>query len=208
MARNTDPVCKQCRRENEKLFLKGERCLGDKCAMEKRPYPPGEHGKRMVKKSEYSMQLREKQKAKRIYGILEKQFKKYYALAVRQRGITGRNLLKLLEARLDNVVYRMGFALSRRESRQMVRHKHFLVNGKGVNIPSYRIKAGDEITLSEKGKKVDKIKENAGSQAKVEVSAWLEVDHKKLTGKVARLPSREDIDTSIQENLIVELYSK
>jgi len=184
MARYTDAVCKQCRRENEKLFLKGERCLTDKCAVERRPYPPGEHGRKRPKESEYLTQLREKQKAKRIYGILEKQFKNYYQLAARKKGITGEILLQLLETRLDNVVYRLGFASSRNEARQLVRHGHFAVNDKRVNIPSFRVKPDEVISLTEKGKNTARIKENTESVSKVQLPGWLEVDYEKMAGKV------------------------
>ncbi|MBI4744308.1 MAG: 30S ribosomal protein S4 [Actinobacteria bacterium] len=208
MARYRDAVCKQCRRENVKLFLKGERCLSDKCAMEKRPFAPGEHGRRRPKGSEYSVQLREKQKAKRTYGLLEKQFRNYYYLAVKQKGITGENLLQLLETRLDNVVYRLSFAFSRNEARQMVRHNHLSVNGKSVNIPSYRIRPGDVISINEKSGKVRRVKELLKSGFKSKAPDWLQLDEANLSGKILRFPSRDDIDAQIQEQLIVELYSK
>lgn len=208
MARYTDAVCKQCRRETEKLFLKGERCLTDKCAIERRAYPPGEHGRKRIKESEYLVQLRAKQKAKHIYGILEKQFKNYYQVAAQKKGKTGEVLLQLLETRLDNVVYRLGFAASRKEARQLVRHGHFAVNERRVNIPSFRVKPGNGVSLSEKGQKVAKIKESTESISKAQLPAWLEVDYEKMTGKVLDIPERDQIDTSIQEQLIVELYSK
>lgn len=208
MARYRGSVCKICRRENTKLFLKGERCLTDKCALERRPFPPGEHGRRPRKQSEYSLQLREKQKARRMYGLLEEQFKNYYELAARQRGITGENLLCILETRLDNVVYRLGFAFSRSEARQLVRHGHLAVNGKRVTIPSYRVRPGDSITLTSSGTKVARIKEAAGSSVKPEIPAWLKVDTKKLTGQVLDSPTRDQIDAPVQEKLIVELYSR
>lgn len=208
MARYTGAVCKICRREGIKLFLKGERCLTDKCAIERRPYPPGEHGRRRQKMSEYSRQLREKQKVRKTYGILEKQFRHYYEQAVRQKGITGENLLRLLELRLDNVVYRSGFAFSRAEARQLVRHKHFLVNERKVNIPSYRVKVGDVIKAVSKDGVLPRIQEAAQSSSKAEVPAWLEVDSKNITAKIKSLPSREEIDLPVQEQLIVELYSK
>lgn len=208
MARYVGPRCKLCRREGEKLFLKGERCLTDKCAMERHPYPPGEKGKKYAKESDYSKQLREKQRAKRLYGLLEKQFKGYYTLAAGQKGITGENLLKLLELRLDNVVYRLGFAFSRSEARQFVKHGHFMVSGRVVDIPSYRVEPGDVIILSPKGQNVPRIKESAESSSKAQVPIWLEVDYKNFTGKVLEIPSREQIDVPIQEKLVVELYSK
>lgn len=208
MARYRGSVCKICRRENTKLFLKGERCLTDKCAFERRPFPPGQRARRQRKGSEYSLQLREKQKTKRMYGLLEKQFKKYYELAVRQRGITGENLLCILETRLDNAVYRSGFAFSRNESRQLVRNGHIAVNNKRVTIPSYRVKSGDKITLTSAGTKVARIKEAAESSVKPETPAWLKVDTKKLTTEVVGLPTRDQIDAPVQENLIVELYSR
>lgn len=207
MARYTGAVCKICRREGIKLFLKGERCLTDKCAIERRPYPPGEHGRRRLKVTEYSRQLREKQKVKKTYGVLEKQFRRYYSLAVRQKGITGENLLRLLELRLDNVVYRAGFAFSRAEARQLVRHKHFSVNGRPVNIPSYRVKVGDLISPVDK-EVLPRIQEAAKSSSKAEVPEWLEVDSEKITAKVKALPTRDQIDLPVQEQLIVELYSK
>lgn len=208
MARYRDAVCKQCRRENMKLFLKGERCLSDKCAMEKRPFAPGEHGRRRSKMSDYSIQLREKQKAKRTYGLLEKQFRNYYYLAVKQKGITGERLLQLLETRLDNVVYRLNFAFSRNEARQTVRHSHLTVNGKAVNIPSYRVRPGDVILINEKSGKARRIKELLESNFKSRIPDWLELDASNLSGKVLSIPSRDDIDAQIQEQLIVELYSK
>lgn len=208
MARYTDASCKLCRREQQKLFLKGEKCISDKCILEKRTTPPGEHGNRFKKRTEYQIQLREKQKAKRFYGLLEKQFKNYYQLAVRQKGVTGENLLRILESRLDNVVYRLGFALSRAAARQSIRHKHFTVNGKIVSIPSYRLKPGDVLSVSEHGKKVAGIKECVDSIARVEIPSWLEVNAEKMTGKVLSLPERDQIDVPIKETLIVELYSK
>jgi len=208
MARYTKAVCKQCRREMEKLFLKGERCLTDKCAVERRAYPPGEHGRKRPRQSEYRVQLRAKQKAKRIYGVLEKQFRNYYQIAAKKKGITGETLLQLLEARLDNTVYRLGFATSRNEARQLVGHGHFMVDDRKVNIPSFRVKPDNIIKLSERGKKVAKIKTNTESVSKVQQPEWLEVDYDKMTGKVLSIPERDQIDTAIQEQLIVELYSK
>ncbi|MDI6800048.1 MAG: 30S ribosomal protein S4 [Actinomycetota bacterium] len=208
MARYIGPSCKLCRREKEKLFLKGERCLTDKCAMERRPYAPGDHGKRFLKVSEYSGQLREKQKAKRIYGVLEKQFRRYYEIAERHKGITGENLLKMLEMRLDNVIYRMGFAVSRTQARQFVRHGFFAVNGKRVDIPSYIMRSGEVITLTEHGSRAELVKDNLKSSSKAEVPSWLEVNFEAGVGKIIRPPARDQIDISIKEELIVELYSK
>jgi len=205
MARYTGPVCKLCRREAQKLFLKGDKCLTDKCPVERRPYPPGEHGRRRRKESEYYMQLREKQKAKRIYGVLERQFRNYYELATKTKGITGETLLQILESRLDNVIYRIGFAPSRAEARQEVRHGHIAVNGRRVDIPSFRVKPGDVISTLED---IARIKEAAESANKAAVPPWLEVDYSNLAAKVTGVPSREDIDIPVQEKMIVELYSK
>ena len=208
MARYTDASCKLCRREGQKLFLKGERCYTNKCAVGRRPYAPGQHGAQRKKMSEYGVQLREKQKAKRFYGILESQFRKYFEMANRRKGITGENLLQLLESRFDNVVYRMGFGSTRAEARQLVTHGHFEINGKKVNIPSYLVKAGDEIAVSEKSKKSPRFKEILDITGSKVVPKWLEVDQENLKGKVVALPAREDIDLNVQEHLIVELYSK
>jgi small subunit ribosomal protein S4 len=208
MARYTGADCRQCRREGEKLFLKGDRCYTDKCGIEKRPYPPGQAGKKRPRDSEYRVQLREKQKAKRIYGVLEKQFRTYYQIATRQPGITGENLLRLLESRLDNVVYRLGFAASRDEARQMVRHGHFSVDGRRVNIPSFRVRPGAVVAVGEKAKDMTSIKAALISSSKIEIPGWLEVDVEKLQGKVLSLPVREQIDAPVREQLIVELYSK
>jgi len=208
MARYTGADCRQCRREGEKLFLKGDRCYTDKCGVEKRPYPPGQAGKKRPRDSEYRLQLREKQKAKRIYGVLEKQFRTYYTVATRQPGITGENLLRLLESRLDNAVYRLGFASSRDEARQMVRHQHFKVDGRRVDIPSFRVRPGSVISVSEKAKDLTVIKAALISSSKIEVPGWLEVDVEKLQGKVLSLPTREQIEAPVREQLIVELYSK
>lgn len=207
MARDTSSVCKQCRREREKLFLKGDRCLGDKCSFEKRPYPSGESGRRRPRETEYWLQLRQKQKAKRIYGLLEKQFRNTYKKALKQKGITGENLLKFLEIRLDNIVYRAGFASSRREARQLVNHGHYTVDGHQVDISSYLCKQGQEIGLTERGKKNVRIKELIESPA-LESPSWLEVDRKNNLIKINQIPSREQIETTIQEQLIIELYSK
>ncbi|GAB4243122.1 MAG: 30S ribosomal protein S4 [Thermoleophilia bacterium] len=208
MARDTGPQCKQCRREGMKLFLKGERCLTDKCAIDRRAYPPGQHGRgRRRKQSEYLLQLREKQKARRYYGLLEAQFHNYYEKAARQEGVTGENLLRLIETRLDNVVYRLGFGASRRQARQLVRHGHFTVNGRRVNIPSYRVRPDDVIAFVGKKQGVRDVIEEA-TDLTASVPAWLQADHDNLNGKVLRLPDREDIDVPVQEQLIVELYSK
>ncbi|MBJ7248034.1 MAG: 30S ribosomal protein S4 [Thermoleophilia bacterium] len=206
MARVTDPKCRQCRREGVKLFLKGERCLTEKCAVERRSYPPGQHGRGRIKQSEYLLQLREKQKARRYYGVLEKQFRNYYAKASRRQGITGEELLRLLELRLDNVVYRLGFAASRAQARQLVRHGHFHVNGRRVNIPSYQVRTDDIVSLRP-GAAGEVAVRNA-TDLTASVANWLQADHDNLTGKVVRMPDREEIDTPVQEQLIVELYSK
>ena len=208
MARYTDAVCRQCRREGQKLFLKGERCYSDKCAINRRSFAPGQHGKARKKLSEYGLQLRETQKARRYYGVLEGQFHHYFEMAERKAGITGENLLQILESRLDNVVYRLGFAMSRPEARQLVVHGHFTVNGKKVNIPSYLVSAGDVIAVQQKSKQSEKFKVVAEANANRPVPAWLEVDRENQSGKVVALPSRDQIDLDIQETLIVELYSK
>lgn len=208
MARYTDASCRLCRREGMKLYLKGERCYTDKCAITRRQYAPGQHGQRRKKQSEYGLQLREKQKAKRIYGILEKQFAKYFEIAERRKGITGDNLLEILESRLDNAVYRMGFASSRKEARQLVLHEHFTINGQKVNIPSYLIHVGDVIEVKEESKKSDKFKEITEATASRISPQWLEVDAENMVGKMISLPTREDIDIPIEDHLIVELYSK
>lgn len=208
MARYTGPDCRLCRREGAKLFLKGDRCYSEKCAMERRNYAPGEAGKKRVKESEYRIQMREKQKTKRIYGLLEKQFHHYYEMASRQQGVTGENLLRILETRLDNVVYRLGFAKSRAEARQQVRHGHIYVNGRRVDIPSFRVRPGDLISVAPKAKEMLVIKSALISNERVQVPAWLEVDIEKLQGSVLALPQRDQIDSDIREQLIVELYSK
>ena len=206
MAKDTSPACKQCRREGLKLYLKGERCLTDRCAIDRRSYAPGEHGRRRTKQTEYLTQLREKQKARRYYGLLEKQFRNYYERANRQSGITGENLLRLLECRLDNVVYRLGFAVSRRQARQLVMHGHFMVNGRRVDIPSYRVKPDDIVAVMTNSSARDLIKEATDLTASV--SPWLQADHDNLSGKILKYPEREEIDVPVQEQLIVELYSK
>ncbi|MCL2057837.1 MAG: 30S ribosomal protein S4 [Oscillospiraceae bacterium] len=208
MARYTDASCRLCRREAQKLFLKGERCYTKKCSAEKRAYAPGQHGQQRKKQSEYGLQLREKQKAKRFYGVLERQFGSYFDMAVKRRGVTGTNLLQILESRLDNVVYRLGLASSRAEARQLVRHAHFTVNGQKVNIPSYLVKPGDVVALRQKSRSIDKFKsilEITGSKI---VPAWLEFDYDNLSGRVVSLAAREDVDVQVSEHLIVELYSK
>jgi len=208
MARYTGASCKLCRREGQKLFLKGERCYTNKCSIDRRPYAPGQHGQNRKKISEYGLQLREKQKAKRFYGILESQFRRYYEMAIRKKGVTGENLLQLLESRLDNVVHRMGFGSSRDESRQLVTHGHFFVNGRRVSIPSYLVKPGDEIMVAESSRKSPRFKDILDITGSKVVPKWLEVDQENLKGRVVSLPAREDIDLPIQEHLIVELYSK
>jgi small subunit ribosomal protein S4 len=208
MARVKDAVCKLCRREKEKLFLKGIRCFTDKCAVVKKPYVPGQKAKMRLVESEYYSQLREKQKAKRYYGILEKQFYNYYKKATRKQGITGEILLQLLELRLDNILYLMGFATSRAQARQMISHGHVLVDGKKVDIPSYQVKENQEISIAEKSKELPFIVEAKESAGSLSIPEWLEVDLKNLKGKVIRIPERADIKAPINEQMIVELYSK
>ena len=206
MARDTGPQCKQCRREGQKLFLKGERCFTDKCGVERRSYPPGEHGRGRMRQSEYRQQLREKQKTRRYYQVLEKQFRAYYDKASRQEGVTGENLLRLLESRLDNVLVRLGFAASRRQARQLVRHGHWNLNGRRVDIPSYQVRPDDVILI-----KPDSAAEatvRAATELTTTVPAWLQADHEGLTAKVLRYPERSEISAPVQEQLIVELYSK
>ncbi|SHJ96063.1 SSU ribosomal protein S4P [Geosporobacter subterraneus DSM 17957] len=206
MARYTGPSCRLCRREGQKLYLKGERCYTDKCAIARRGYAPGQHGQGRKKLSNYGLQLREKQKAKRFYGLLETPFRAYFEKAEKMPGITGENLLRLLETRLDNVVYRMGFASSRKEARQLVRHGHFTVNGKKVDIPSFLVSVGDVVKVKEKSISSAKFKELA--EAATNVPNWVQVSFESLEGKVVALPTREDIDIPIAEHLIVELYSR
>jgi len=208
LARYTQSVCRLCRRENLKLFLKGERCYTEKCAVDRRNYAPGQHGQSRKKVSDYGAQLREKQKVRRIYGLLENQFRTTFKKADQQKGITGENLLMFLERRLDNIVYRLGFANSRNEARQLVLHSHFAVNQTKVNIPSFLVKPGDVIALREKSKKVVRILEALEGVARRGVPQWLELDKDQLKGQVKALPVREDITIPIQEKLIVELYSK
>jgi small subunit ribosomal protein S4 len=206
VARDTSPKCKQCRREGMKLFLKGERCLTEKCSVERRSYPPGEHGRGRIKQSEYLLQLREKQKARRYYGLLETQFRTYYSKAAQKTGVSGDNLLRLLETRLDNVVYRLGFAASRAQARQLVRHGHFHVNGRRVNIPSFQVKPDDIVTMRPGSSAEQTVRDATDLTASV--APWLQADHEGLTGKILKFPERDEIDTPVQESLIVELYSK
>lgn len=208
MARNTDSVCRQCRREGLKLFLKGDRCYTDKCAFERRSYAPGQHGLRRRKFSDYGAQLREKQKVKRMYGVLEGQFRKYFKMAEKMKGVTGENLLLFLERRLDNMVYRMGFANSRSQARQLVRHNHFLINGRGTNIPSYLMKSGDLVAIKERSRKIKEIKESMEAVERRRVPEWLALEKDNFQARVVALPNREQITMPIQEQLIVELYSK
>ena len=208
MARYTGADCRLCRREGAKLFLKGDRCYTDKCAIERRNYAPGEAGKKRIKESEYRLQLREKQKTKRIYGVLEKQFRGYYKKAKSMPGITGENLMRILESRLDNVIFRLGFARTRKEARQIVTHGHIQVNGRRVDIPSFRVKAGDVVAVAPKSKELLVIKSALVSNERFQVPAWLEVDIEKLQGSVLSLPQRDQIDLDIREQLIIELYSK
>ena len=207
MARNTDSVCRQCRREGAKLFLKGDRCFGAKCAIVKRPTPPGQHGVSRKKQSQYGIQLREKQKARRAYGVLEGQFRGYFQQASRMRGVTGENLLMLLERRLDNVVYRLGMGDSRAHARQLVTHGHIRVNGKKVNIPSFRVKLNDEITIRSGSQSMENLKQLREEGNRM-VPKWLSLDHENLVGKVIAMPQRDDIDLTIEEHQIVELYSR
>jgi small subunit ribosomal protein S4 len=206
MARDTGPACKKCRREGQKLFLKGERCLTDKCGVERRAYPPGDHGRGRQKQSEYRVQLREKQKARRYYGVLEKQFRIYYATAASQPGITGENLLTLLERRFDNVLVRLGFAASRRQARQLIRHGHWTINGRRVDIPSYQVRESDVIAVNAKSTAKNLIAD--ATELTGQIPAWLQADHDGLTAKVLRKPERREIAAPVQEQLIVELYSK
>ena len=209
MARYIGSVCKLCRRENTKLFLKADRCYTDKCAIVRRSYPPGQHGQARIKMSEYSLQLREKQKIRRLYGVLERQFRGYFEKAERMKGITGDNLLQLLERRLDNVTQRMGFAGSKKEARQLVRHGHLLVNGKKVNIPSFIVRAGDVIELKEKSRSITQIQQTLAAVEKRGFPSWLEIDKAQFRGKVLSLPARDECTLpTVKEQLVVELYSK
>lgn len=208
MARYTGAVCRMCRREGQKLFLKGERCYSDKCSFTGRGYAPGQHGQNRKKVSEYGIQLREKQKTRRFYGVLEGQFAKYFDMAERKQGLTGSNLLDICESRLDNVVYRLGFASSRAEARQLVVHGHYTVNGKRVNVPSYLTKPGEVVAICEKSRSSEKIKAVVEANSSRPVPMWLELDRDKLEAKIVRTPNRDEIDLDVQENLIVEFYSK
>ncbi|MFN8547781.1 MAG: 30S ribosomal protein S4 [Candidatus Eisenbacteria bacterium] len=209
MARYLDGKCRQCRREGIRLYLKGDRCYTDKCAIERRAYAPGEHGKdRRTKLTPYGQQLREKQKARRIYGILESQFRNYFSKAERRKGITGENLLQLLETRLDNVVYRLGIAPSRNAARQVVRHGHVLVNGRRVDIPSFALRVNDTITVADASQKIPAIKDCVANRRRTEMQAWLDFDERNMIGRLLKMPSREEIPVPVQEQLIVELYSK
>jgi small subunit ribosomal protein S4 len=208
VARHTDPVCKLCRREGMKLFLKGDRCFSQKCAVEKRNYPPGSHGQRRSKPSEYGLQLREKQKMKRIYGVLERQFRTYFEMAERQKGITGENLVRLLEQRLDNVVHRLGFAASRAQARTLVLHGHFRLNGRRVTIPSVLVRAGDVLEAQPRSRDLDVIKAALEGAKKRRVPSWLSLDAANFKGTVLTLPSKEEMAIPVQEQLVVALYSK
>ncbi len=208
MGRSLGPSCKQCRRERTKLFLKGYRCNTAKCSFEKREYPPGQHGQRRSKVTDYGTQLREKQKARRMYGLLERQFRRYFAVASRRNGVTGEILLRILEMRLDNVVYRMGFAVSRAQARQLVRHGHIEVNGRRVDIPSYEVKSGDKISVCEKSRQIQPVAEAAAGAGGHTVPEWMESDIDKMTGTILKEPSREEMGVPIREQLIVELYSR
>ncbi len=208
MARYIDASCRLCRKEQQKLFLKGDRCYSVKCALDRRKTAPGQHGNRRTKVSEYGMQLREKQKARRFYGVLEKQFSNYFTLAEKQPGVTGENLLRILESRLDNVVYRLGFASSRKEARQLILHGHFLVDGKKVNIPSFLVKESMSIAVKDNSKKSPKFKILAEAATGRILPKWLDADYEKMSGKVVAMPTREDIGLEIKDNLIVEYYSK
>jgi len=208
VARYRDALCRLCRREGEKLFLKGDRCYTDKCGVERRKYAPGQHGQKRKKLSDYAMQLREKQKAKEIYGVLESQFKRTFVQAESQKGVAGSNLLILLELRLDSVVYRLGFASNRRQARQFILHGHFTVNGRRVNIPSYQMRTGDIIGLRESSRKLNIIEENIAKMEHRGLPSWLEMDTNSLKGKILQSPERDEIDLPVQEQLIVELYSK
>lgn len=208
MARFNGSVCRICRRENQKLFLKGDRCFTEKCAFERRGYPPGQHGQGRIKFSEYGLQLREKQKIKRMYGMLEKQFRSLFEEAERRKGITGSNLLTMLERRLDNVAYRAGFANSRAEARQLVRHGHFSVNGQKVNIPSYMVDKGDIVAVREKSRPMTRIAGSLESVKRREIPQWIELDAAGFQSKIRDLPSRDDITAPMEERMVVELYSK
>ena len=208
MARNTGPVCKQCRREGIKLFLKGERCFSDKCSFDRRPYRPGQHGQRRSKTSEYARHLREKQKVRRIYGVLEKQFRNYFKNADRAKGVTGDNLVQMLERRVDNIVFRMGFAGTRRSGRQLVRHNHVLVNGKRVNVPSYLVRPGDEVSIRERSRKIAAIQESLEARERHGWDGWMDVDPKGFKGVIKEIPPVQDLQLPVEPQLIVEYYSR
>lgn len=208
MARYREALCRICRREGEKLFLKGDRCYSEKCAVERRKYPPGQHGQGYRKLSDYGVQLREKQKVRKIYGLLERQFRRYFYEAERRKGITGEILLQLVESRLDNIVYRMGFAPNRRRARQLISHGHIVVTGKEINLPSYQVKEGDSVSVKDSSRDMPEIIDSLSKVEHRGIPAWVEVDSVNYTGKVLRIPSRDEIQLPIQEQLIVELYSK
>jgi small subunit ribosomal protein S4 len=208
VARYREALCRICRREGEKLFLKGDRCYSEKCAVERRKYPPGQHGQGYRKLSDYGVQLREKQKVRKIYGLLERQFRRYFYEAERRKGITGEILLQLVESRLDNIVYRMGFAPNRRRARQLISHGHIVVNGKEINLPSYQVKEGDSVSVKDSSRDMPEIIDSLSKVEHRGIPAWVEVDSVNHTGKVLRIPSRDEIQLPIQEQLIVELYSK
>jgi small subunit ribosomal protein S4 len=208
VARYTGALCRICRREGEKLFLKGDRCYTEKCAIDRRKYPPGQHGQAYRKLSDYGIQLREKQKVRKIYGLLEREFRLYFFEAERKKGITGEVLLQLLESRLDNMVYRMGFVPNRRKARQLVTHGHFLVNGKQASLPSYEVKAGDFVEVKESSRDIPEITDSLSKAEHRGIPPWVEVDSANMKGKVVHIPSREEIQLPVQEQLVVELYSK
>lgn len=208
MSRYAGAICRICRREGEKLFLKGDRCYTEKCSVERRKYPPGQHGQGRGKLSDYGIQLREKQKVRKSYGLVERQFRRYFHEAERRKGITGEVLLQLLELRLDNVVYRMGFAVNRRNARQLINHQHFLVNGRPVNVPSYLVKAGDIVEVKESSRDIPGIADNLSKVEHRGLPGWVEIDSANFKGKVLHIPSRDEIQVPVQEQLIVELYSK
>lgn len=208
MARYIGPVCRLCRREGTKLFLKGDRCFTDKCAVDRRPYPPGQHGQRRTKFTEYGIRLREKQKVSRIYGVLERQFRRYFFEADRIKGVTGENLLSILERRLDSVCFRLGFASTRAEARHLVRHKHVAVNGRTVNIPSYRVRAGDKVEVRETSRQMARINSALDQAERRGIPSWLELTREQFAGKIKSMPVREEITLPIQEQLIVEFYSR
>jgi small subunit ribosomal protein S4 len=208
MARYIGPVCKHCRRENLKLFLKGERCYTDKCAFDRRPFPSGVHGQRRGKFSEYGVRMREKQKVRRVYGVLERQFRRYFEMADRAKGVTGENLLRILERRLDNVCYNLGLGVTRNDTRQLVRHRHVMINGKIVNIPSYLVRPGDKITLRERSQKLKRVESALENTSQRAIPEWLEFDKENLTGIVKTLPNRESVAVPIQERFVVEFYSR